>query len=134
MPGTIDTFMLRPSFHVWLEHRLEEVPDSANLALVIARSGGISRDDLSKIVQIPRHPRNLLRALITAGQVMVLKVNGQMVFPRGDVTQPSPRKVRSPLPTYLHGVREWILLVERSLVDPAVLDSYERAFQQGLED
>ena len=81
MPGTIDTFMLRPSFHVWLEHRIEEVPDAANLALVIARSGGISRDDLSKIVRIsPDTLENLLRALITAGQVMVLKVNGQMVF------------------------------------------------------
>jgi hypothetical protein len=31
------------------------------------------------------------------------------------------------------GFREWLLLVERSLVDPGVLDSYERAFQQGLE-
>jgi hypothetical protein len=31
------------------------------------------------------------------------------------------------------GFREWLLLVERSLVDPAVLDSYERAFQHGLE-
>jgi hypothetical protein len=31
------------------------------------------------------------------------------------------------------GFREWLLLVERSLVDPAVLDSYERAFQNGLE-
>jgi hypothetical protein len=28
---------------------------------------------------------------------------------------------------------EWLLLVEQSLVDPAVLDSYEQAFQQGLE-
>ena len=31
------------------------------------------------------------------------------------------------------GFREWLLLVECSLVDPAVLDSYEQAFQQGLE-
>jgi hypothetical protein len=31
------------------------------------------------------------------------------------------------------GFREWLHLVERSLVDPAVLDTYERAFQQGLE-
>jgi hypothetical protein len=29
--------------------------------------------------------------------------------------------------------REWFYLQERSLVDPAVLASYERAFQQGLE-
>ena len=31
------------------------------------------------------------------------------------------------------GFAEWLFLVERSLVDPAVLDSYERAFQHGLE-
>ena len=31
------------------------------------------------------------------------------------------------------GFREWLFLVERSLVDPAVIDSYERAFQQRLE-
>jgi hypothetical protein len=31
------------------------------------------------------------------------------------------------------GFREWLLLVERSLVDPLVLDSYEQAFQHGLE-
>jgi hypothetical protein len=31
------------------------------------------------------------------------------------------------------GFREWLLLVERTLVDPEVLDSYERAFGQGLE-
>ena len=31
------------------------------------------------------------------------------------------------------GFAEWLFLVERSLVDPEVLDSYERAFQHGLE-
>ena len=31
------------------------------------------------------------------------------------------------------GFAEWLVLVERSLVDPEVLDGYERAFQQGLE-
>ena len=31
------------------------------------------------------------------------------------------------------GFREWLFLVERSLIDPEVLDSYEKAFQQGLE-
>ncbi len=31
------------------------------------------------------------------------------------------------------GFAEWLFLVERSLVDPEVLDSYEQAFQQGLE-
>jgi hypothetical protein len=31
------------------------------------------------------------------------------------------------------GFAEWLCLVERTLVDPAVLDSYEQAFQQSLE-
>ena len=31
------------------------------------------------------------------------------------------------------GFAEWLFLVERSLVDPEVLDSYKRAFQHGLE-
>src|SRR5208283_1419386 len=31
------------------------------------------------------------------------------------------------------GFAEWLFLVERSLVDPEVLDSYELAFQHGLE-
>ncbi len=30
--------------------------------------------------------------------------------------------------------RDWLFLEERSLVDPSVLDSYEKAFQQRLED
>jgi hypothetical protein len=31
------------------------------------------------------------------------------------------------------GFAEWLFLVERSLVDPAVLDTYEQAFRNGLE-
>ena len=31
------------------------------------------------------------------------------------------------------GFAEWLFLVERSLVDAEVLDSYEREFQHGLE-
>ena len=73
--------MRRLTFPEWLEHRVEEVPDAANLAMVIARSGGISLDRLRRVVRIsPKTLDDLLRALITAGQVMVLKVNGQMVF------------------------------------------------------
>ncbi|MGO9107954.1 MAG: hypothetical protein ACLP9L_01865 [Thermoguttaceae bacterium] len=73
--------MRRTSFHEWLEHRPEEVPDATTLALVIARSGGVSRDDLHKVVRIsPETLDELLRALVSAGQVVVVKVNGQRVF------------------------------------------------------
>ncbi len=73
--------MRRTSFHEWLEHRPEEVPDATTLALVIARSGGVSRDDHHKVVRIsPETLDELLRALVSAGQVVVVKVNGQRVF------------------------------------------------------
>ena len=75
--------MPTPSFHAWLEHRLEEVPDSGTMALTIARSGtaGVSLDRLSKVLGIsPDVLEDLLRALVTARQVMVVKVGGEMVY------------------------------------------------------
>ncbi|MGO9115083.1 MAG: hypothetical protein ACLP9L_38215 [Thermoguttaceae bacterium] len=75
--------MRRISFHEWLEHRPEEVPDATTLALVIAKSGaaGVSRDGLEKVVRIsPETLDTLLRALVSAGQVSRSKVNGQIVF------------------------------------------------------
>jgi len=73
--------MRRISFYEWLEHRVEEVPDATTLALAIARSGGVSRDHLRRIARIsPETLDELLRALVSVGQVRMLKVNGQMVF------------------------------------------------------
>ena len=73
--------MQRPSFREWLEHRPEEVPDATTIALVIARTGGVSRDDLRRVVRIsPETLDELLRALVSAGQVRILKVNGQILF------------------------------------------------------
>ena len=75
--------MRRISFHEWLANRPEEVPDTTGLALVIAQSGvaGISRDGLEKVLRIPSETLDdLLRALVSAGQVKVLKVNAEMVF------------------------------------------------------
>ena len=77
------TTYLMQSFYHWLEHRVEEVPDSGKLALVIARSGaaGISLDRLCRLTHIsPDTLDDLLRALITTGQVVMLKINGQMVY------------------------------------------------------
>ena len=69
------------SFAEWLKNRLEEVPDATTLALVIARSGGVSRDDLGRVVRIsPETLDKLLRALVSAGQVRMLKADGQIVF------------------------------------------------------
>jgi hypothetical protein len=69
------------SFYDWLEHRLEEVPDATALALVIARSGGVSFDGLRKVVRAsPDTLDELLRALVASGQVTIVKLNGQRVF------------------------------------------------------
>jgi len=75
--------MRRISFSEWLEHRVEEVPDATTIALMIAKSGaaGISREKLEKVVRISSDALDeLLRALLSAGQAMILKVNGQIVF------------------------------------------------------
>jgi len=71
------------SFAEWLKNRPEEVPDATTIALVIAKSGaaGVSRDGLEKVARIsPDALDELLRALVSAGQVTLLKVNGQIVF------------------------------------------------------
>jgi len=75
--------MRRISFHDWLEHRPEEVPDATTIALVIAKAGaaGVSREGLEKVARIsPDALDELLRALVSAGQVRMLKVSGRMVF------------------------------------------------------
>ena len=75
--------MRRMSFLKWLEHRVEEIPDATELAIVIARSGaaGMSRDDLGAALQIsPETLEDLLSALVASGQVAVVKVNGQLVY------------------------------------------------------
>jgi sulfur carrier protein ThiS len=81
MPESIHISMQRPSFQKWLEHRVQEVPDATTIALAIGRSGGVSREGLEKVVRIsPETLDELLRALIAAGQVVVVQVNGQRVF------------------------------------------------------
>ena len=83
-PTPIHTSMPLPSFHDWLEHRVEEVPDIGNLMLLIARSGaggGISFERLRKVTKIsPDTLDDLLRALITTGQVVAVQVNGERVY------------------------------------------------------
>ena len=62
---------------------LEQVVVADRLGIVIARSGaaGVSLDGLRSSLRLPPETlRDLLRALVTAGQVTVLKVNGEMVY------------------------------------------------------
>jgi hypothetical protein len=75
--------MRRPSFREWLKNRDQEAPAAESLATLIAQSGavGISLDHLRRIVRIsPESLDDLLRALVSSGQVTILKVNGQRVY------------------------------------------------------
>jgi len=72
-----------PSFHEWLEHRLEAVPDATTLALAIARSGaaGVSREETARALGVPGETGEpLLRATAASGQVTILQRNGQLVY------------------------------------------------------
>ena len=55
---------------------------------------------------------------------------------RGERIRPSllhEKSGRRSIHTCMVGFAEWLFLVERSLVDPAVLDSYEHEFQRQLD-
>jgi hypothetical protein len=71
-----------PTFHEWLANRSQEPPQADNLATLIAQTpAGISLDRLRRVVGLSRETlQDVLRGLVVAGQVVVLKVNGQMVY------------------------------------------------------
>ena len=71
------------SFHEWLDRRPQEVPDLGRLALLIARSGagGMSGNDIEKALGVPfEMVDDVLRALVSSGQVVVVKANGEMRY------------------------------------------------------
>jgi hypothetical protein len=69
-------------FHEWLGNRDRDASTAERLATLVAQSGaGVSRDDLARTIRLP--PRildDLLRALVTTGQVVMLKVGGRTVY------------------------------------------------------
>jgi hypothetical protein len=72
-----------PSFHSWLDHRPQTVPDAASAALLIARSGarGVSREGLSAALGVSEETlESLLRAMVVARQVVALKRDGHLVY------------------------------------------------------
>jgi hypothetical protein len=72
-----------PPFRAWLEHRFQEPSQAERLAIQIARAGaaGVSSEDLGKALGLPPESfRDILRALVTAGQVVVIRVNGRLVY------------------------------------------------------
>jgi hypothetical protein len=70
------------SFHEWLGNRDRDAVAAERLATLVAQSGaGVSRDDLARTLRLP--PRildDLLRALVTTGQVTMLKVGGELRY------------------------------------------------------
>ena len=79
MPEIIDTLM--QSFHDWLGNRAQEAPAAESLATLIASTGGISLDRLRTLVPLPYETlQDIIRSLVATGQVVALKVNGQLVY------------------------------------------------------
>ena len=71
-----------PSFHEWLRSA-DEAPAAEKLATIIARSGaaGVSLDRLRRLCGLqPETLQHVIRSLLATGQVVVLKVDGQMVY------------------------------------------------------
>lgn len=71
------------SFPDWLRNRSErEAPAADRLATLIAQSaGGVSRQRLAMALGLPAETLNdLLKALVTTGQVRIVKVGGEMVY------------------------------------------------------
>jgi len=71
------------SFFQWLEHRLATIPDATSLGLVISQAGtqGIARSELLRRTRVsPDVLETLLRGLVVAGQVAVVKVGGELRY------------------------------------------------------
>ena len=69
-------------FLEWLWNRDRDAVAAEKLATLVSQSAaGVSRDELARTLGLP--PRildDLLRALVTTGQVTMLKVGGRTVY------------------------------------------------------
>ncbi len=71
-----------PSFHDWLRSA-DEAPAADRLATLIAQAGaaGVSVDRLRRLCGLqPETLQDIIRSLLATGQVVVLKVHGQMRY------------------------------------------------------
>ncbi len=71
------------TFRQWLEHVADDPSAADNLATLISQAGavGVSLDRLRKVVRLsPESLDDVLRALVAAGQVMIVQVNGERVY------------------------------------------------------
>ncbi len=94
-PVAIHRIMPALSFREWLGNRDGDVPAAEKLATLVSQTAaGVSRDDLAGALRLP--PRvldDLLRALTATGQVVMLKVGGDV-----------PVAVRQPVVEGPHGI------------------------------
>jgi predicted transcriptional regulator len=75
--------MPTPTIHDWLASRPDEAPAADKLATIIASAGaaGVSVDRLRRLCGLPPETlADILKSLVAAGQVVTLKVNGQMTY------------------------------------------------------
>ena len=71
------------SFYEWLRNRAQEAPAADKLATLIAQAGatGISLDRLRGLCGLPPETlADVLKGLTATGQVLMLRINGQMVY------------------------------------------------------
>ena len=71
------------SFHEWLQTRCQEPCQADRLATLIAPAGaaGVSLDGLRRLLGIsPEVLEDLLRAMVAAGQVVMVRVGGRIVY------------------------------------------------------
>ncbi len=71
------------SFPEWRANRSQEPPQADRLATLIAQAGtaGVSLDRLRRLCGLqPETLQDILKSLVATGQVVVLKVNGQMTY------------------------------------------------------
>jgi lambda repressor-like predicted transcriptional regulator len=71
------------SFREWLATRSQEPSQADRLATLIAQAGaaGVSLADLRRLCGLPPETlQDILRALTATGQVVILKVNGELRY------------------------------------------------------
>ncbi len=71
------------TFHDWLRNRPDGAPAADRLATLIAQygTGGVSCNRLRQLVPLsPETVHDLLRSLTATRQVVVVKIDGQLVY------------------------------------------------------
>ena len=71
------------SFQGWLDRRFQDAPQADRLATLIAQAGaaGVSLNRLRRLCGLRAETlQDLLKALVATGQVVMLRVNGELRY------------------------------------------------------